>query len=62
MSATANPSVAITGAGSGLGREAAIGFANKRYRVFGTAPRPEEVEDVERDWRRREPDDLRHHR
>jgi NAD(P)-dependent dehydrogenase (short-subunit alcohol dehydrogenase family) len=48
MSATANPSVAITGAGSGLGREVAIGFANKRYRVFGTARRPEEVEDVER--------------
>ena len=30
-------SVAITGAGSGLGREIAIGFADKGYRVFGTA-------------------------
>ena len=39
-------SVAITGAGSGLGREIAIGFADKRYRVFGTARTPEEVEDV----------------
>ena len=36
-------SVAITGAGSGLGREIAIGFADKRYRVFGTARTPEEV-------------------
>jgi NAD(P)-dependent dehydrogenase (short-subunit alcohol dehydrogenase family) len=34
--------------GSGLGREIAIGFANRGYRVFGTARRPEEVEDVER--------------
>jgi NAD(P)-dependent dehydrogenase (short-subunit alcohol dehydrogenase family) len=30
-------SVAITGAGSGLGREIAIGFADKGYHVFGTA-------------------------
>ena len=28
------------------GREIAIGFADKRYRVFGTARTPEEVEDV----------------
>ena len=39
-------SVAITGAGSGLGREIAIGFADKGYRVFGTARTPEEVQDV----------------
>jgi NADP-dependent 3-hydroxy acid dehydrogenase YdfG len=39
-------SVAITGAGSGLGREIAIGFADKGYRVFGTARAPEEVEEV----------------
>jgi NAD(P)-dependent dehydrogenase (short-subunit alcohol dehydrogenase family) len=39
-------SVAITGAGSGLGREIAIGFADKGYRVFGTARMPEEVQDV----------------
>src|SRR6266498_788222 len=29
--------VAITGAGSGLGRELALGFSAKGYRVFGTA-------------------------
>src|SRR5205807_5717963 len=39
-------SVAITGAGSGLGRAIAIGFADKGYRVFGTARTPEEVQDV----------------
>lgn len=33
-------SVAIAGAGSGLGREIAIGFADKGYRVFGTARNP----------------------
>jgi NAD(P)-dependent dehydrogenase (short-subunit alcohol dehydrogenase family) len=31
------PSVAITGAGSGLGRELAIGFSAKGFRVFGTS-------------------------
>jgi NAD(P)-dependent dehydrogenase (short-subunit alcohol dehydrogenase family) len=30
------PTVAITGAGSGLGRELALGFSAKGYRVFGT--------------------------
>ena len=30
-------SVAITGAGTGLGREIALGFAAKGYSVFGTA-------------------------
>lgn len=30
-------SVAITGAGSGLGRELALGFSAKGYQVFGTA-------------------------
>ena len=30
-------SVAITGAGNGLGRELAIGFSAKGYQVFGTA-------------------------
>ncbi len=31
------PTVAITGAGSGLGRELALGFSAKGYQVFGTA-------------------------
>jgi NAD(P)-dependent dehydrogenase (short-subunit alcohol dehydrogenase family) len=31
------PTVAITGAGSGLGRELAFGFSTKGYHVFGTA-------------------------
>jgi NAD(P)-dependent dehydrogenase (short-subunit alcohol dehydrogenase family) len=39
-------SVAITGAGSGLGRDIALGFANKGYRVFGTGFTEAEVEDV----------------
>ena len=30
-------SAAITGAGSGLGRDIALGLAAKGYRVFGTA-------------------------
>jgi NAD(P)-dependent dehydrogenase (short-subunit alcohol dehydrogenase family) len=30
------PTVAITGAGSGLGRELALGFSAKGYKVFGT--------------------------
>jgi NAD(P)-dependent dehydrogenase (short-subunit alcohol dehydrogenase family) len=39
-------SAAITGAGSGLGRAIAIGFADKGYRVFGTARKPQEIEEV----------------
>jgi len=31
------PTVAITGASTGLGRDMALGFAAKGYRVFGTA-------------------------
>jgi len=30
-------SAAVTGAGSGLGRDIALGLAAKGYRVFGTA-------------------------
>src|SRR4051794_16981933 len=41
----AAPSAAITGAASGLGRELSIAFANKGYRVFGTALSSEEVEE-----------------
>jgi NAD(P)-dependent dehydrogenase (short-subunit alcohol dehydrogenase family) len=39
-------SVAITGAGSGLGREIALGFAAKGYSVFGTALSEEEVQEL----------------
>src|ERR1700730_9782154 len=38
---------AITGAGSGLGRDIAIGLAAKGYRVFGTAITPEEITDLQ---------------
>jgi len=38
--------VAVTGAGSGLGRDIALGLAAKNYRVFGTAFTPEEIEDL----------------
>jgi NAD(P)-dependent dehydrogenase (short-subunit alcohol dehydrogenase family) len=41
-------SAAITGAGSGLGREIAIGFADKGYRVFGTARNPQEIDEVQK--------------
>ena len=41
-----NPSVAIPGAGSGLGRELALKLADKGYRVFGTALNPAEVDDL----------------
>jgi NAD(P)-dependent dehydrogenase (short-subunit alcohol dehydrogenase family) len=36
---------AITGAGSGLGRDIALGLSAKRYRVFGTATSSEQVAD-----------------
>ena len=38
---------AVTGAGSGLGRDIALGLAAKGYRVFGTAITPEEVTDLQ---------------
>ena len=37
---------AITGAGSGLGRDIALGLSAKGYRVFGTAMSPEEILDL----------------
>jgi NAD(P)-dependent dehydrogenase (short-subunit alcohol dehydrogenase family) len=40
------PSVAITGAGSGLGRALAIKLAAKGYRVFGTARSAQHVADL----------------
>ncbi len=39
-------SAAITGAGSGLGRDIALGLAAKGYVVFGTAFSVEEVQDL----------------
>jgi len=39
-------SAAITGAGSGLGRDIALGLAAKGYRVFGTAMSSEEIADL----------------
>jgi NAD(P)-dependent dehydrogenase (short-subunit alcohol dehydrogenase family) len=42
------PSVAITGAGSGLGRALAIKLAAKGYRVFGTARSEQHVADLKR--------------
>ena len=38
---------AITGAGSGLGRDIALGLAAKGYRIFGTAITPEEIIDLQ---------------
>src|SRR6267378_3553045 len=40
-------SVAITGAGSGLGRDIALGLAAKGYTVFGTAFAEAEIQDLE---------------
>jgi len=40
--------VAVTGAGGGLGRDIALGLAAKNYRVFGTAFKSEEIEDFKR--------------
>jgi NAD(P)-dependent dehydrogenase (short-subunit alcohol dehydrogenase family) len=39
-------SAAVTGAGSGLGRDIALGFAAKGYVVFGTAISAAEVQDL----------------
>ena len=38
---------AVTGAGGGLGRDIALGLAEKHYRVFGTAMSPQEIADVQ---------------
>jgi NAD(P)-dependent dehydrogenase (short-subunit alcohol dehydrogenase family) len=46
MAGTQKRSAAVTGAGSGLGRDIALGLAAKDYRVFGTAMSPEEIADV----------------
>ena len=44
--AQSSRSVAITGAGAGLGREIALGLAAKGYAVFGTALSDAEVQDL----------------
>jgi NAD(P)-dependent dehydrogenase (short-subunit alcohol dehydrogenase family) len=43
---TSGRSAAITGAGSGLGRDIALGLAAKGYLVFGTAISAAEVQDL----------------
>lgn len=40
---------AITGAGTGLGRDIALGLAKKGYRVFGTAMSSDEITDLKND-------------
>src|SRR5882757_9654728 len=46
MASAHTRAAAVTGAGSGLGRDIALGLAAKHYRVFGTAFTPEEIEDL----------------
>ena len=46
MSQQSRRSVAVTGAGGGLGRELALQLADNGYIVFGTALAPAEVEDL----------------
>jgi len=41
-------SAVITGAGSGLGRDIALGLAAKGYRVFGTAMSLDEIADLKK--------------
>src|SRR5438045_1909567 len=48
MPGTNARSAAVTGAGSGLGRDIALGLAARGYRVFGTALSEEEVDDLAR--------------
>lgn len=46
-SAEATPrTVAITGSGSGLGREVALKLDGRGYGVFGTGLKPQEVDDL----------------
>lgn len=47
MSTTKQRAAAITGAGSGLGRDIALGLAAKGYRVFGTAIANGEIADLQ---------------
>src|SRR5258705_1535041 len=47
MKRSVRRSAAVTGAGSGLGRDIALGLAVRQYRVFGTAMEPNEIADLE---------------
>ena len=47
MNTTKQRSAVITGAGSGLGRDIALGLATKGYRVFGTAITNGEIADLQ---------------
>ena len=47
MNTTKQRSAVITGAGSGLGRDIALGLAAKGYRVFGTAIANSEIADLQ---------------
>jgi NAD(P)-dependent dehydrogenase (short-subunit alcohol dehydrogenase family) len=47
MKTTKQSSAAITGAGSGLGRDIVLGLAAKGYRVFGTAIAHGEIADLQ---------------
>ena len=46
MGTTKQRSAAVTGAGGGLGRDIALGLAEKGYRVFGTAMASSEIADL----------------
>ncbi len=46
MEETRARAAAVTGAGAGLGRSVALGLAAKGYRVFGTATKEADVDDV----------------
>ncbi|NEI18962.1 SDR family NAD(P)-dependent oxidoreductase [Rhizobium leguminosarum] len=48
MTDTKQRKAAVTGAGSGLGRDIALGLAARNYRVFGTAFSQDESEDLKR--------------
>ncbi|MFD5162000.1 SDR family NAD(P)-dependent oxidoreductase [Streptomyces hawaiiensis] len=48
MPDTKQSTVAITGAGSGLGRDMALKLAARGYRVFGTALSAEEITDLDK--------------
>ncbi|MDB4890513.1 MAG: Oxidoreductase [Gemmatimonadetes bacterium] len=46
MAGSSVRTAAVTGAGSGLGRDIALGLAAKNYRVFGTATKQADIDEV----------------